>query len=77
MYVRWEDFLDINGVTTINGKQYDNQLGEIDGTSMTNVAGSMINQLVNRGTLDVLEPKIDASHPETDGLPYQSANDMH
>ena len=66
----------INDVNTINEKQYDNQWREIDGASTTNGAASTISQLVNRGTSGVLEPKLDAARPETDGLPYQSANDM-
>ena len=31
---------------------------------------------MTRGALDVLETKFHAAHPETDGLPYQSANNI-
>ena len=64
-----KEFLDINGVTTINARRYDNHWREIDGASTTNGAASTIGQLDNRGTLTVLEQTFDAARPETDGLP--------
>ena len=39
------------------------------GNSTISGAASTISQSVNRGASDVLEPKFDAAHPETDGLP--------
>ena len=55
----------INGVTTINGRQYDNQWREIDGASTINRVASMIRQSMNGGASDVLEPNFDAARPET------------
>ena len=71
-----KEICDINGVTTINARGYDNQWWVIDGVSMTNGAASTISQLVNRGASDVPEQKFNAARQETHGLPYQSANDM-
>ena len=41
-----------------------------------NGAASTISQSVKRGASDVLERTFEATRPETDGLPYQSANYM-
>ena len=48
-----EKFFDINGVTTINERRYDNQLRTIDGASTINGAASTISQLTNQGVSDV------------------------
>ena len=54
--------------TTVNGEK-------IDGGSTINGAASPINQSMNRGASDILQPKFHAAHPKTDGLPYDSANE--
>ena len=46
----------------------------IGGVSMIIGAVSTISQSVNQGALDVPEPKFCAARPETDGMPYLSAN---
>ena len=67
---------DINSGTTINGPRYGNQWRRVLGAFTTNGAASTISQSMNQGATYVLEPTFHAAHPETDGLPYQSANDM-
>ena len=69
----WTNF--VHQYKDVPNTHYDSQWRHIDGDSTINGATSTISQSMNRGASGVLEPKFHASHPETDGLPYQSANE--
>ena len=70
----WANF--VHQYKEMPNKNYDSQWRKIDGDSTISGAALTISQSRNRGASDVLEQEFHAAHQETDGMPYQSVNDI-